>query len=94
MNSPYSDIKQIYKKYILKDAKIFCVDDYNKFNEEIWHLKEKYQLADSPFLFLPPPAEEADREMMNASNDGLTEPQLPEKIQYLDKMRISYKQLP
>ena len=38
-----SEIKRIYEKYILKDANTFCVDDYNKFEEEIWMLKEKYR---------------------------------------------------
>lgn len=88
-----SDIKNIYERYILKDVGTFCVDDYNKFEEEIWALKEKYQLEDSPFLLLPEPAEEADREMMNASNDGLTEPNDEEKINYLKKMKNSYEKL-
>ena len=87
------EIKRIYKKYILKDVDTFCIDDYNKFEEEIWALKEEYQLKDSPFLLLPEPAEEADYEMMNASNDGLTEPNNKDKANYLEKMKISYSKL-
>lgn len=88
-----SEIKNIYRKYVLKDAKTFCVYDYNEFETEIWALKEKYNLKDSPFLLLPNPAEEADREMMNASNDGLTEPDDNAKKSYLEKMKISYEKL-
>lgn len=44
-----SDIKRIYEKHILKDVDIFCIDDYNNFEEEIWALKDKYQLKSSPF---------------------------------------------
>ena len=88
-----SDIKKIYGKYILKDVSSFCVDDYNDFEKEIWALKEKYQLEDSPFLLLPNPAKDADFEMMNASSDGLVEPSEKDKSKYLEKMRISYNEL-
>jgi hypothetical protein len=88
-----SEIKNIYEKHVLKDVKTFCVNDYNEFETEIWALKEKYNLKDSPFLLLPNPAEEADREMMNASNDGLTEPDDNAKKSYLEKMKISYEKL-
>ncbi len=88
-----SDIKSIYKKYVLKDVEDFYIANYNKFEEEIWNLKEKYDLKDSPFLLLPKPAEEADYEMMDASNDGLTEPDDDAKKVYLEKMKISYKKL-
>ncbi len=88
-----SEIKNIYEKHVLKDVETFCVDDYNRFEAEIWALKERYNLKDGPFLLLPDPAEEADREMMNASNDGLTEPNDDTKRSYLEKMEISYKKL-
>lgn len=87
------DIKKIYEKFVLKDAETFCVDDYNNFEEEIWALKERYQLEDSPFLLLPEPAEEADRKMMNASMDGMAEPPMDDKKQYLEKMKKSYLKL-
>lgn len=87
------EIKELYEKYIIKDVDEFCVDDYNKFEEEIWLLKEKYQLKDSPFLLLPEPAREADYEMMNASNDGLVEPEIKDKAIYLEKMKISYSKI-
>lgn len=32
-------------------------------------------------------------EMMNASNDGLVEPNEKDKISYLEKMKISYSKL-
>lgn len=56
-------------------------------------LKEKYQLEDSPFLLLPKPARDADYEMMNTSNDGPTEPDKKDKMDYLEKMKISYSKL-
>ena len=39
---------------------------------------------------LPEPAEEADYDMMNATNDGFTEPDNLAKEVYVEKMRISY----
>lgn len=87
------EIKSLYEKHILKPVDEFCVDDYNAFEEGIWDLKEKYQIKDSPFLLLPDPAKEADYEMMNASGDGLAEPEKEAKKQYLAKMRSSYAKL-
>ena len=37
-------IKQIYKQYVLKDAEDFHLYDYQKFEEEIWSLKEEFNL--------------------------------------------------
>ncbi|MDO4612136.1 MAG: hypothetical protein Q4B29_01610 [Candidatus Saccharibacteria bacterium] len=87
------EIKKLYEKYIIKNVDDFCVDDYNNFEKEVWILKDKYSLEDSPFLLLPDPAEEADRFMMNASNDGLVEPKREDKIEYLKKMKVSYSRL-
>ena len=83
-------IKQIYKQYVLKDVEDFHLYDYQKFEEEIWSLKEEFNLQKSPFLLLPEPAEEADYDMMNATNDGFTEPDNLAKEVYIEKMRISY----
>ena len=83
-------IKQIYKQYVLKDVEHFHLYDYQKFEEEIWSLKEEFNLQKSPFLLLPEPAEEADYDMMNATNDGFTEPDNLTKEVYIEKMRISY----
>ena len=83
-------IKQIYKQYVLKDVENFHLYDYQKFEEEIWSLKEEFNLQNSPFLLLPEPAEAADYDMMNATNDGFTEPDNLAKEVYIEKMRISY----
>ena len=87
------DIKKIYEKFILKSVYDFTVNDYNGFEKAIWTLKERYNLNDSPFLLLPSPAKDADFTMMNASNDGLSEPDQKSKIEYLKKMKISYEKL-
>lgn len=83
-------IKQIYEQYVLKDVEDFHLYDYQKFEEEIWSLKEEFNLQESPFLLLPEPAEGADYDMMNATNDGFTEPDILAKEVYVEKMRISY----
>ena len=83
-------IKQIYEQYVLKDVEDFHLYDYQKFEEEIWSLKEEFNLQKSPFLLLPEPAEEADYGMMNATNDGFAEPDNLAKEGYIEKMRISY----
>ena len=88
------EIKKLYEKYLLKKASVFSVDDYNSFQEEVWDLKDKTsQNLASPFLLLPDPAKEADYFMMNASSDGLMEPNLDDKIKYLSMMKESYKKL-
>ena len=87
------EIKKIYEKYLFKNASSFSVDDYNSFQKEIWNLKDKLNYNDSPFLLLPDPAKDADYYMMNASNDGLTEPTLEAKTKYLSMMQESYKKL-
>ena len=92
-NDIVSEIKKICKKYLFKNASDFSVDDYNSFQEEIWNLKDKLGYDDSPFLLLPDPAKDADYYMMNASNDGLTEPTLKAKTKYLSMMQESYKKL-
>lgn len=86
-------IKNIFQKYILKDVNDFSLNDYNNFEKAIWALKDKYHLADSPFLLLPDPAKDADLEMMNATNDGFTEPDLAAKKKYLAMMQESYSKL-
>ena len=88
-----SEIKELYEKYILKDASDFCLNDYNTFNQAVCDLKDKYGMVNSVFLMLPEPAKEADFEMMNATNDGLIEPSFEEKIKYIEKMKQSYKKL-
>ena len=85
-----SDIRQIYECYVLKDASVFSVSDYNNFEKAIWDLKDKYHLDKSPFLLLPAPAKEADFEMMNASKDGMSEPSLSAKMRYINQMKESY----
>ncbi len=87
------EIKKIYERFVLKDVESFCVDDYNKFEEEIWALKKKYKLKGSPFSLLPEPAQDADYEMMNASMDGMAEPPIEDKKRYLNKMKESYLKL-
>lgn len=83
-------IKHIYKQYVLKDVEDFHLYDYQKFEKEIWSLKEEFNLQKSTFLLLPEPAEEADCDMMNATNDGFTESDNLAKDVYVEKMRISY----
>ena len=87
------EIKKLYEKYLLKEAAVFSIDDYNSFQEKVWELKEKFGCKDSPFLLLPTPAKDADYLMMNASGDGLTEPSLGEKKEYLSMMKESYDKL-
>lgn len=84
-------ILQLYKKYILKSAPEFSVQDYNSFEQEMWNLKEKFSYESSPFLLLPDPAKDADFFMMNASSDGFVEPNLADKQKYLDMMQESYQ---
>ena len=88
-----TDIKEIFEEYLFKDASSFSVDDYNAFQEKIWELKEKHHYKNSPFLLLPAPAKDADYFMMNASNDGLTEPSIEDKTKYLSMMKESYNKL-
>jgi hypothetical protein len=71
----------------------FSVENYNRFEEKIWNLKKELDLKDSPFLFLPEPAEEADYLMMNASGDGLSEPDMESSKKYLDMMGQAYEKL-
>ena len=92
-NDINTEIKRIYEKYLLNNASGFSVDDYNSFQKEIWDLKDKLGYDDSPFLLLPDPAKDADYYMMNASNDGLTEPNIEAKTKYLSMMQESYKKL-
>lgn len=87
------EIKKLYEKYLLKDASVFSVNDYNNFQEKAWELKGKFNYTGSPFLLLPDPAKDADYFMMNASNDGLTEPNLDDKVKYLSMMKESYDKL-
>lgn len=86
-------VLQLYKKYILKSAPEFSVQDYNGFEQEMWNLKEKFSYESSPFLLLPDPAKDADFFMMNASSDGFVEPNLADKQKYLDMMQESYQKL-
>lgn len=90
-NQIFQAILQLYKKYILKPASEFSVQDYNSFEQEMWSLKEKFSYESSPFLFLPDPAKDADFFMMNASSDGFVEPNLADKQKYLDMMQESYQ---
>ena len=83
-------IKRILKNYVSISPNVFSLDDYNRFEKDIWALKEIYNLKSSPFKLLPDPAKDADFEMMNATNDGLTEPNLNAKRKYLTMMNASY----
>lgn len=86
-------IRELYKKYLLKRASDFCIDDYNSFQEGIWRLKDELNLNNSPFLLLPDPAKDADYYMMNVSGDGLVEPNIENKEKYLAMMKESYNKL-
>jgi len=90
-NQIYQEILKFYKKYLLKSAYEFSVQDYNNFEQEMWNLKEKFSYESSPFLLLPDPAKDADFFMMNASSDGFVEPNLSDKQKYLDMMQESYQ---
>ena len=92
-NQIFQAILHLYKKYILKSASEFSVQDYNGFEREMWNLKEKFSYESSPFLLLPDPAKDADFFMMNASSDGFVEPNLADKQKYLDMMQESYQKL-
>lgn len=86
-------ICEIFEEELLRELEDFSVENYNRFEEKIWDLKEELDLQDSPFLFLPEPAEEADYLMMNASGDGLGEPSIEYAAKYLKMMRRSYEKL-
>lgn len=92
-NQIFQAILQLYKKYILKSASEFSVQDYNGFEREMWNLKEKFSYESSPFLLLPDPAKDADFFMMNVSSDGFIEPDLADKQKYLEMMQESYEKL-
>ena len=40
-------IRQVYKQHVLKDVEDFHLYDYQKFEEEIWSLKEEFNLQKS-----------------------------------------------
>lgn len=86
-------ICEIFEEELLRESEDFSVENYNRFEEKIWGIKEEFDLKDSPFLFLPEPAEEADYLMMNASGDGLGEPDIESSKKYLDMMRQAYEKL-
>lgn len=86
-------ICEIFEEELLRELEDFSVENYNRFEEKIWDLKEELDLQDSPFLFLPEPAEEADYLMTNASGDGLGEPSIEDAAKYLKMMRRSYEKL-
>lgn len=86
-------ICEIFEEELLCEPKDFSVNNYNRFEEKIWTLKDEFGLKDSPFLLLPEPAEEADYLMMNASGDGLSEPNIEDSKKYLEMMKQVYKKL-
>lgn len=86
-------ICEIFEEELFREPEDFSVENYNRFEEKIWGLKEELDLQDSPFLFLPEPAEEADYLIMNASGDGLGEPSIEDAAKYLKMMRQSYEML-